>query len=305
MHIALRGSPFHRAVIFTSRFDVSKSLQTSRSLAQKPAINGAINTTISMDANINEPGNEGERPSTSGNQRRRPKINTPKEPRPDHFLALRLSHDPTVISTITTIQNAIAKHSPHLQPSFIDPISAHLTLGVLHLPDDATKEAAQAALLDAATAVAAVLDTPCCVSLCGIGNFRSQVIFLDLADGNGGSGSGGNTGGREAALQLAATVRTHFQEQGLLLQANRAFVPHVTIAKISKMQPWTNNYKSRRKKTQAEVEAEQLTIPTESYSALSSISSGAVRLSEIQLCAMEGRQPGEYYKVLASATFTN
>jgi 2'-5' RNA ligase len=286
--------------------------------------------------------------------RRPPKII--KEPSPDHFLALRLSHDPSVISAITSIQNAIVQHSPHLERACIDPITAHLTLGVLRLPDAATKEAAQAALVNAATAAA--LTTPCFVTLRGIDNFRNQVVFFDLAEAQGVEAEG--CGGREQVIQLAAAVRQHFGDQGLLLQADRAFVPHVTIAKLSKLQPWQRGARGTRrspswrqqqkkvsleeekesKKQQHEEEEEeeeeevilkeekkvatvdsgfaieatskhnnynverkkeqQLYIPKESYSAVSSISTGAVQVTELQLCAMEGRKPGEYYKLISS-----
>lgn len=42
--------------------------------------------------------------------------------------------------------------------------------------------------------------------------------------------------GLEQLLELAAVARAHFQEAGLLLEADRPFVPHVTVAKTSKLQ---------------------------------------------------------------------
>jgi 2'-5' RNA ligase len=304
MRIALQRCALpHRGGI-ASRFNVLGSLQSSRKIVQTFAMDDDIQAQVP----INQPSRAQEPPSeradTSNTQQHHRRPPKKKEPRPDHFLALRLSHDPSVISTLTTIQNEILQHSPHLRNSIIDPISAHLTLGVLHLPDDLTKEAAQAALVNAATAAAA-LEIPCSVTLQGIGNFRNQVVFLELAEeaeGEARPRGGSVGGGRQGVMQLAATVRQHFKDEGLLLQANRSFVPHVTIAKLSKMQPWgRNNNKNNRSNKKYEEQIE-LSIPLESYSALTSISTRAVELAELQVCAMEGRKPGEYYKVIASAS---
>lgn len=40
-------------------------------------------------------------------------------------------------------------------------------------------------------------------------------------------------------------------------------------------------------------------IPPEAYSQLAHIRGGVVRVSEVQLCRMQGRKPGEYYHVLS------
>jgi 2'-5' RNA ligase len=270
-----------------------------------------MNEDIDSDSNVDaatnaaqETESERETPNTSATPSRR-HHRRPKEPRPDHFLALRLSHDPSVLSTIISIQNAIAQHSPHLQPAFIDPISSHLTLGVLHLPGKETKLAAQAALLDAATAAA--ITTPFSVTLQGVGTFRDQVLFLKIAEEEEEQGTPG------LLRQLAEVVRNEFKQQGFLLQAHQEFIPHVTIAKTSKMQPFgggqNNNNTGRRNnfKNKNNQEQQRLSIPAEAYqSVLSSVSTSRVEITEIQICAMEEvRKPGEYYKVIASVPIYN
>ncbi|KAG7669242.1 hypothetical protein Ndes2526B_g05537 [Nannochloris sp. 'desiccata'] len=339
MRIALQGYARQHRAVFASRLNFWTSLQNRRYPHQISAMNEDVNSKYNMEkvTDSQEAENQRNDATTSAQEvsrHRRSKNKPPKEPSPDHFLALRLSHDPSVISTITSIQNAIAQHSPHLKQAFIEPITAHLTLGVLQLPDAATKEAAQAALLGAATAAA--LTMPLSVTLQGIGNFRNQVVYLDLTEA-------------EQILQLAATVRQYFGQQGLLLQADRAFVPHVTIAKLSKVPPWQRGAGDKRKSTPwrrrqrqrqvsieesekqeeltvkeeetvvnvdssfaASIEAsskedkdegrkmQQLFIPEASYSSLSTISTSAVEVTELQLCAMEGRNHGEYYKVISS-----
>jgi hypothetical protein len=56
----------------------------------------------------------------------------------------------------------------------------------------------------------------------------AQVLFLDLR----------KDGGLDRLLQLAAATRSHFAGRGLLQQAQQAFVPHITVAKTSKLQGW-------------------------------------------------------------------
>ena len=312
-----------------------------------------------------------------------------REPRPDHFLALQLSHHPDVSSALNNIQSSIASHSPHLKPSFIEPASAHLTLGVLSLPDELSKEAATAALRGAVGS--AKLTSPCPITLQGLGHFRNEVLYLEVAEGDS----------RIVLDQLVAAVRGYFIDQNLLLQANRDFVPHVTIAKLSKMKPWgggrktyTRNWNRNRKKKENEVQGshamevecdlmqgiithevgiinnknnnngdkirvdigdveilprvedsglaatsgamdstivgldeditvainsepeevndvnmnpcgakekgseEKLKIPPESYAEHAEVNT-CVEVGELQLCAMEGRKPGKYYRIIA------
>ena len=379
MRIGLQGYALQHRSVITSQLNVSTSLRILRNIRQNSTVNDEINSnnTMNMDPSITE--TQGTSREDSNLTTRPPpprprsdrKPKPPKEPPPDHFLAIRLSHDSSVTSTITSIHDSILQYSPHLQPACVDPMSAHLTLGVLHLPTEEKLNAAQAALLTAAKAAA--LQTPCSVTLQSIGHFRNQVVFLELAKEE----EKNEKKESHRVLEVATAVRQHFQEQGLLLQAERAFVPHVTVAKLSKMQPWRGNtvksssrwggrgrgrgkgrWKSQQQHHQEEreeieqddrqdkeeeaivdidpapnnldsssnsrddsnatirkkhenekqregehdLENKKIVIPVEAYESLSSISTDAVEVHEIQLCAMQGRKPGEYYTVIASAS---
>ena len=160
-----------------------------------------------------------------------------REPRPSHFLAIPLAHHPSLTTAISDIQMSIVSHSPHLKETLVDSVAAHLTLGVLSLPDTATKTKAVAALEKAAEEAA--IEASCSsfsIKIQGVGNFRDEVVFLKVAE-------------NETLLRFAAALRCHFHEQGLLLQANRDFVPHITVAKCSKMQQY-NTTKRRKNKHQ-------------------------------------------------------
>lgn len=110
-----------------------------------------------------------------------------------------------------------------------------------------------------------------------------QVLFLDIAQDSG----------LERLMQLAAASRAHFAEHRLLLQAGQAFVPHVTVAKSSKL---VQQY-SKRQARQGQ-QSEQL--PQAAWVPHAGIEGGRVELQEIQLCAMAGRKQAQYYPILCS-----
>lgn len=280
------------------------------------------------------------------------------QPRPDHFLALQVSHHHAITQAIGTVQASLVAHSPHLLPALVEPITAHITLGVLCLRDAAMREAAAAALQPAATAAGQQLGGGGTVTLMleGLSHFRNQVLYLDVRQDTE----------AERLHQLAAAVRAHYIEAGLLLQADRPLGPHVTVAKMSKMAPWQARGRGKWRgkgssgkkgtrgvdtdaeavvdETQADCEGRSTEhtspshdasvggvvlpredagdaaapdsddtmsekeqqrsirgIPPDSYEMHAGICAGPVTLIELQLCAMEGRKPGEYYPVIASA----
>jgi len=208
-------------------------------------------------------------------------------PRPDHFLAFRLAHNVGVATTIATVQSSIVNHSPHLQPALVDPASVHITLGVLCLPDEASLRAASSCLAIAiATATSELGGPPPPVVFEGISHFDNRVLFLDVRQDEN----------SRQFLKFASAVRDYFQAEGLLLQTNKAFVPHVTIAKTSKIpQPW-RPADSRWRST----DKQRLLIPVESYQDHVEVHVGSVEFGQLELCRMSDRKQGEYYPVIAS-----
>lgn len=197
-----------------------------------------------------------------------------------------------------------------------------------------------------------------------------QVLYLDVMPGEG----------LERLMALAGAARAHFQAAGLLLQADQAFTPHVTIAKTSKLlgnggraggrhgrghghgrrgwraereeqrrakqqrlqlqeqdaevvaaasaaeepssstcaeAPVTGDGQCDSERPQPEAGADQGSAtaqqrgeqpPSSNWRAIDgqawrqheAIAGGRVALTEVQLCAMQGRLPGDYYRVAAS-----
>lgn len=209
-------------------------------------------------------------------------LKSSRHAKPDHFLALQVSHSETLRSAVTTVQKSLLQAAPHLSPALVDPATAHITLGVLSLPTDESKHTAMLTLHDAVSKVKEMdvvkqhphfrsrgLEIP----LRGLGTFgtNASVLYLHIAQG----------GEYELLQGIANTVRERFASAGLLLQGNKEFVPHVTIAKLSKM-------KSRA----------VTCIPPELYEDHITVDGGVVGVVDVQLCAMRGRPAGEYYTVL-------
>ena len=205
-----------------------------------------------------------------------------KSAKPDHFIALQVSHSPTLQCAVQTVQTSLLQAAPHLSKALVDPITAHITLGVLSLPTDESKRAAMLLLQNT---VSKMKETDVIkhrrgltVPIQGIGTFgykRVSVLYLHIAQGHQ----------YELLQVMARIIREEFARAGFAVEkTEKAFVPHVTIAKLSKM-------------TSRSISS----IPPESYEDHINICGGVVDVEEVQLCAMGGRPVGEYYRVLGKA----
>ncbi|KAK9817820.1 hypothetical protein WJX72_002712 [[Myrmecia] bisecta] len=215
------------------------------------------------------------RPTTT---RSKPAAPRRGKPRPDHFLALQLSHSPEIQAAMASIQASLTQHTPALHRALVDPASAHMTLMVMHLGTEALMEQATAAMDSLPDALKRLeLLQPLVVTLQGLKTFNDKVLFLEsVAEGQAG----------EQLHGLAAAVQSHFHENGCKSADQRPFAPHVTVAKLSKMAGF------KRRGTQHVSQ-----IPQEAYKEHVDITAGSVQVQEVQLCRMQGRRDGKYYHV--------
>lgn len=119
-----------------------------------------------------------------------------------------------------------------------------------------------------------------------------QVLYLDVQP----------DGGLQQLQALATATRAHFAAAGMLLQADRPFVPHVTIAKTSKLQGGWGAKRGRGgggyvpphggrggrghshgRDWKAGRQAQQQLIDAEAWAPLVGIDGGRALLTEIQL----------------------
>jgi len=149
--------------------------------------------------------------------------------------------------------------------------------------------------------------------------------------------------GRETLQAIQQVVEEVFQEAGIIQHTpsssssspRNTFTPHLTIAKMSRMIDWSNNRgvrsrgrwgrgrgtgrsdgdgdnDTKEEEVQVEGQGEKVSItpqhplrqiPKEAYSQYVGIDAGRVECTELQLCAMNGRQPGQYYDVIERMVF--
>eukprot|EP00898_Chlorokybus_atmophyticus_P008856 jgi/Chlat1/8972/Chrsp94S08271 len=206
----------------------------------------------------------------------------PRHQRPDHFLSLRIRSD-RVREVFQLVQSSLIDHDPALQRALVSCDSAHLTVLVLAIGgnDDALARAMDA-LASCQQALAATgLSTrrgEFQIQLSGLSSFRDEVLYLAVADGPD----------KERLHQLANCIRQHFMDNGLFdRHMNKNFTPHLTLAKLSKMQ-WAGRGSHRKR------------IPFEAYRSHAGIDAGVVTLSSLELCSMTAPKVDGYYKVISS-----
>ncbi|CAL8462347.1 g1880 [Coccomyxa elongata] len=202
--------------------------------------------------------------------------------RPTHFVAARVSHSPSVIKAMETVQEALRLHNPALHGTFVEPVTSHLTLMVMPLDSIERLQAGQQAIKALQNELGTHgLKGPLYLDVAGLTHFRRQVLYLDLVKNDG----------HDKLVALAAAMRSYFLGTGLLDgDDGRPFTAHVTVAKLSNLMKgkWPKHHGIPR------------IIPEEAYSDLMMIDGGSVTVSELQLCRMAGRARGAYYHVEAS-----
>lgn len=274
--------------------------------------------------------------------------------KPDHFIALRINHK-DIHASIAAVQASITNHSPNLSAACVEPITAHITLGVLRLDTEESKQAAIQGLHNIKQKLTSDgINQSFPLTLQGMGHFRHQVLYIDV-----------DINGKEKLMQLRHAVHEHFSDLGLIPQqgSTGSFSPHVTVAKTSKLMnnkkksnnskdvdtldkdktiveedistahekdtgspntivdtslssfnttigtakpgAATTNSSNQRSQSRRFFKHMNRKIPDECYKEHQDIIAGVIECSEIQLCAMQGRQQGEYYHVLATCSFGN
>eukprot|EP00197_Chlamydomonas_leiostraca_P015584 CAMPEP_0202868398 /NCGR_PEP_ID=MMETSP1391-20130828/10860_1 /ASSEMBLY_ACC=CAM_ASM_000867 /TAXON_ID=1034604 /ORGANISM="Chlamydomonas leiostraca, Strain SAG 11-49" /LENGTH=205 /DNA_ID=CAMNT_0049548571 /DNA_START=136 /DNA_END=750 /DNA_ORIENTATION=+ len=168
-------------------------------------------------------------------------------PRPNFFLAVRVSHSPAVRQALESVGAALVSHSAELAGAVEPSVRAHITLGLMHLTGP--EHVAEVASLLQGPAMAAALraeglDRPLTLSLRGLSHFRDSVLYLDVGGGQQppspesaaeGAAPAVPDGGRSQLERLMhvllAQLSPHAYQQG-----SGVFSPHVTIAKLFKLQ---------------------------------------------------------------------
>jgi len=200
---------------------------------------------------------------------------------PDHFLAIKLAHQKSLKSAVLQVQETFVAKAPHLKNALVDPETIHITLAVLKLgSDEGAKQVASARLKEAAERLK--LGDTLVLDFQRLDTFRKKVLYVSPTKDS-----------TEILKNIAESLIPYFEEYLIEKDGKSAlkrFRPHMTVAKCSQL-------KGRSRW--------ETVIEESLYESHMDISINGVEVSEIQLCAMQGRVPGNYYKVLAAHSIRN
>lgn len=206
-----------------------------------------------------------------------PKVATSARSRPTHFLALPVNHSSKLHKVFSDTHKSIVSHSPFLKQALVEAQSAHITLGVLHLNENDIIEVSDA--LDQWNTAKAFNRLQ--LDIGNLNQFKSGVLYLEVQDST------------SNIFALEESIHHMLCDRGFLDKQKQSFTPHVTVAKLSKL-----------KKSQKRGRKNMKHIHKDSYKHLSQVKIGNVEVSEVQLCAMQGRNAGEYYPIVHSVSLS-
>ncbi|XP_015214611.1 A-kinase anchor protein 7 isoform X2 [Lepisosteus oculatus] len=147
-----------------------------------------------------------------------------KDQRPNYFVSVPITN-PKIKGGIEAVQDIIVQKDHRLSKAMIPVGSLHITLLVTHLSTEEEVNAAVCALTELKDVLRDLLQgKELVLPFAGIGHFRSEVAFVQLAEGD-----------HVTTLRdLAEAVRKAFEGKGILAGDSRAFKPHLTFMKLSR-----------------------------------------------------------------------
>ncbi|XP_020311154.1 A-kinase anchor protein 7 isoform X4 [Oncorhynchus kisutch] len=200
--------------------------------------------------------------------------------RPNYFVSIPITN-PKISEGVGVVQALVMQRDSRLTRALVPVGSLHITLLVTHL---ASQEEVNLAVCAVAQMKAALRDLlrgrELILPFHGIGHFRNEVAFVELAQGE-----------HLATLaQITAVVRKTFEEKGLSSGDGKAFKPHLTFMKLSK----APKLRSQGVKK----------LDPELYSDYAQHHFGDERVIRLDLCSMlKKKTPDGYYHQEASVTF--
>ncbi|XP_035630658.1 A-kinase anchor protein 7 isoform X2 [Oncorhynchus keta] len=200
--------------------------------------------------------------------------------RPNYFVSIPITN-PKISEGVGVVQALVMQRDSRLTRALVPVGSLHITLLVTHL---ASQEEVNLAVCAVAQMKAALRDLlrgrELILPFHGIGHFRNEVAFVELAQGE-----------HLATLaQITGVVRKTFEEKGLSSGDGKAFKPHLTFMKLSK----APKLRSQGVKK----------LDPELYSDYAQHHFGDERVIRLDLCSMlKKKTPDGYYHQEASVTF--
>uniref|UniRef100_A0A7M4ECJ8 A-kinase anchoring protein 7 n=2 Tax=Crocodylus porosus TaxID=8502 RepID=A0A7M4ECJ8_CROPO len=197
---------------------------------------------------------------------------------PNYFISLPITN-PKIIGGIQALQDIIVQKDHRLSEAMARYSSLHITLLVMHLSSEEEVGLAVGAFLESKDSVEELLQgKQLDLSFQGIGDFKNEVGFVKLAEGDC----------TAMLIEISETMKKIFQEKGILAGENRAFKPHLTFMKLSKSPDLRKQVKK---------------IDPNLYKNFKNHYFGNETLHRLDLCSMlKKKQPNGYYHCESSIT---
>ena len=201
-----------------------------------------------------------------------------EEDRSTHFLSIRIT-DPEVIRNLVKVQDSITGAEPILRDCCMKESLFHLTLTMLRLQGAESEAKAKVMMKKLQPKLAEMLadNERATLDISGLGNFGQRVVYASVQPRNA-----------ETFQRLVGEVHQALEEAGEGVKGtnNFEFVPHVTVAKVSR--PVARERHSKY-------------VPTSHYSEHCGKRMGSQVMDNFHLCVIEqdvGRDG--FYSTLAS-----
>ncbi|XP_047139752.1 diphosphomevalonate decarboxylase isoform X1 [Hydra vulgaris] len=205
--------------------------------------------------------------------------------KPNYFISLRVCSQ-EVLKNVSMLQKNISDQNSDYDPGFVDPRTAHLTLGVMGLK---TCDFANvfSAMENVTTKVKEIITGDEILHFDGLANFGGEVLYLSVKKDDS----------YQRLLSLVEIFKTTFVQYNVPWN-DEVFTPHVTVWKLSK------NFSYFKKKKIKKIPKDLISISLNSYF-------GFQKIDQISLCSINhSKEQDGYYKVIAfidlkTGDFTN
>ncbi|WAR23347.1 AKA7G-like protein [Mya arenaria] len=193
-----------------------------------------------------------------------PKENSEKEkkPRVNYFVAIPITNE-KIKSPLQAIQDSMVTAEEQLKSAIVKVSTLHLTIMVLTLSTEEEMKSAREAMDKCWEKLRPWFSQgPLFFDMVGLGNFKNEVLFAKIKDDD-----------QISKLQkIAEIVEDTFHQHEVVPGDDKAFKPHATIAKLSKMK---GKGRKRLKK-----------IDTSLYTEWLETDFGREEVTTLQLCSM-------------------
>ncbi|MGH0148448.1 UNVERIFIED_CONTAM: hypothetical protein FKN15_061336 [Acipenser sinensis] len=204
-----------------------------------------------------------------------------KPQRPNYFVSIPVTN-PKILTGIEAIQDAIIQKDHRFSKAMIPAGTLHITLLVTYLGNEEVNMAVCAMTEMKDTLLDMLQGKELVLPFHGIGHFRSEVAFVQMAEGEH----------VIALTKIAETVKKSFEEKGILVTDSKAFKPHLTFMKLSR----APKLRSQGVKK----------LDPKLYENFEHHNFGEETVARLDLCSMQKKkQPNGYYHCEASIDFVS